>query len=771
LRDADDGLGPHPSNSRHGSLLSAAGLAARENEHALRSSSRRSPAAHTKRSMSRAALAEEKIRLLDGIGGYAPHGSVPSRRDGASSSSSRGWGFGKYAPSAGQAVLACALVAMVVAVAAFPEIVTAGRYALSGTIARAIAARHRINTAVDEPQPGASASSSASETPAAELAGESCVRLVAGDAGVSSELLALVHAAKRLQKQGKRVVWDYANAAATCPCGDVSSRSKDDEDATTRASSARRLLRLSASSPGASLCVSGASARETNNGWTAMFASASDAFTDASAESDDSACRTALPRKAREAIDTEAPNEDEDADSLLVVGARNAMCESVLGAWVLTPAIRAEVAFATKSLGGDLARVVAFHVGDEKETGTSTKSARAITSADVEKEVRRLAAFVRERAESTHADASSLSSASKVGWAEKAARYEEEVKAEEEAIEEAGAEGSAASEKTEKTETTEKKRASVESSKRSSKTASKKPAGGEGDEGVRAYVASAIHDLAAGQGGGEGDARLAKPPRDEPTLMDQFASWLRRRDAEASSPAGKKASRRLLTVTTDADAGRVAAEKLMRAGSVFESAEDVPPVNPEDLSLLERVGERFESFKLELAGAAAARGNAGEEEKEARDRFEDTKASVAAEIARAAEKPGSLEDVARLSGEKGWRCVILGADAKMARRVASALEEADAPCAVVDRVSSRAFSSAAEGPFASRAASSRCASTVADIVDAELAAGAARAVVAAPAAGARVAALLQQCREDRLDMVDWAGLGVHELSVSAALDA
>jgi hypothetical protein len=34
-----------------------------------------------------------------------------------------------------------------------------------------------------------------------------------------------------------------------------------------------------------------------------------------------------------------------------------------------------------------------------------------------------------------------------------------------------------------------------------------------------------------------------------------------------------------------------------------------------------------------------------------------------------------------------------------------------------------------------------------------------------------VAALLQQGREDRLDMVDWAGLGVHELSVSSALDA
>ena len=128
---------------------------------------------------------------------------------------------------------------------------------------------------------------------------------------------------------------------------------------------------------------------------------------------------------------------------------------------------------------------------------------------------------------------------------------------------------------------------------------------GAGDEGVRAYVASAIHDLAAGRGGGEDDARLAKPPRDEPTLMDQFASWLKRRDAE-ERPA--EASRRLLAVTTDADAGRVAAEKLMRAGSVFASAEDVPPVRPEDLSLLERVGEKFESFKLELAGAAAAFG-------------------------------------------------------------------------------------------------------------------------------------------------------------------
>ena len=767
LRDADDGLGPHPSNSRHGSLLSAAGLAARENEQKLRSSSRRSPAAHTKRSMSRAARAEEKIRLLDGIGGYTPHGSLPSRRDGGSSSSSGGWGFSKYAPSAGQAVLACAFVAMVGAAVAFPEVVTVGRYALTGTIARAVAARHRINAADAEPDPSSSSSppSRRSETSAGSDADAPCVRLVAGDAGVSSELLSLVHAAKRLRASGTRVVWDYADAAATCPCGELvlsgSDASGDDAARGSSFLSARRLLRLSASSAGA--CAPGRSARETNNGWTALFASDARAFTDASAEADDSSCRAEAPSAKKTDLGLK-----EDADALLVVGARNAMCEEVLGAWVLSPAMRAEVDAATKSLGGDLGRVVAFHVGGETKTGGA--SARAY-DADVEKEVRRLAAFVREHAESTPRATSPSR-----GWAEKAAKYEAEVNAEEKAIEEEDAEGAAASEKTGASEkTSEKKRVSSdsESSKKSkhSKTASKKPAGA-GDEGVRAYVASAIHDLAAGRGGGEDDARLAKPPRDEPTLMDQFASWLKRRDAE-ERPA--EASRRLLAVTMDADAGRVAAEKLMRAGSVFASAEDVPPVRPEDLSLLERVGEKFESFKLELAGAAAARGESerAEEEKEARDRFEDTKASVAAEIARAAEAP--FEDVARLSGAKGWRCVILGADAKMARRVASALEEADAPCTVVDRVSEtrakRKGSAAAEGPFASLSAASRCASTVADIVDAELAARAARAVVAAPAAGARVAALLQQCREDRLDMVDWAGLGVHELSVSSALDA
>lgn len=771
LRDADDGLGPHPSNSRHGSLLSAAGLAARENEQKLRSSSRRSPAAHTKRSMSRAARAEEKIRLLDGIGGYTPHGSLPSRRDGGSSSSSGGWGFSKYAPSAGQAVLACAFVAMVGAAVVFPEVVTVGRYALTGTIARAVAARHRINAADAEPDPSSSSSppSRRSKTSAgsdADAPGRvpGCVRLVAGDADVSSELLSLVHAAKRHRESGTRVVWDYADAAATCPCGELvrsgSDASGDDAARGSSFLSARRLLRLSASSAGA--CAPGRSARETNNGWTALFASDARAFTDASAEADDSSCRAEAPSAKKTDLGLK-----EDADALLVVGARNAMCEEVLGAWVLSPAMRAEVDAATKSLGGDLGRVVAFHVGGE--TKTRGASARAY-DADVEKEVRRLAAFVREHAESTPRATSPSR-----GWAEKAAKYEAEVNAEEKAIEEEDAEGAAASEKTGASEkTSEKKRvSSPESSKKSkhSKAASKKPAGA-GDEGVRAYVASAIHDLAAGRGGGEDDARLAKPPRDEPTLMDQFASWLKRRDAE-ERPA--EASRRLLAVTTDADAGRVAAEKLMRAGSVFASAEDVPPVRPEDLSLLERVGEKFESFKLELAGAAAARGESerAEEEKEARDRFEDTKASVAAEIARAAEAP--FEDVARLSGAKGWRCVILGADAKMARRVASALEEADAPCTVVDRVSEtrakRKGSAAAEGPFASLSAASRCASTVADIVDAELAARAARAVVAAPAAGARVAALLQQCREDRLDMVDWAGLGVHELSVSSALDA
>ena len=752
LRDADVGLGPHPTNSRHGSLLSAAGLAARENEHALRSSTRRSPAAHTKRSISRAARAEEKIRLLDGIGGYTQHGSLPSRRDAGSSSSSGGWGFRKYAPFAGQAVLACALVAMVVALAAFPEIITVGRSALSGTIAGAIAARHRIHAQVAEPEP---TTSSLSPSPPSEtLAGASdaapCVRLVAGDAGVSSELLALVHASRRLREQGNRVVWDYADAAATCPCGELGGDRPADA-AARLAASARRALRASASSPAAA-CASGRSERETNGGWTAMFAGETRAFAGASKESDDASCATEKSFAESDAA------VGEDADAALVVGARNALCETVLDTWVLTPAMRAEVDAATKSLGGDLGRVVAFHVGGESKRGAAARA----YDADVEKEVRRLAAFVRERArDSGPADASAAPPTR--DWATKAARSEAETRAETKAIEEEEAAGAASSSRaaSETTGKTKKKRASPESSK--------KPAG-SGDEGVRAYVASAIHDLAAGRGGGEDDARLAKPPRDEPTLMDQFASWLRRRNAEAGPPA--EASRRLrrpLALTTDADAGSVAAERLTRAGNVFESAEDVPPVKPEDLSLLERVDEKFASFELELAGAAAAVGGTAEEEKEARDEtFENIEASVAAEIARAAETP--YEDVARLSGGKGWRCVILGADAKMARRVALELAEAGAPCVVVDRVSPRA-SAADEGPFASRTASSRCVSTVADIVDAELAAGAARAVVAAPAAGARVAALLQQCREDRLDMVDWAGLGVHELSVSSALDA
>ena len=60
----------------------------------------------------------------------------------------------------------------------------------------------------------------------------------------------------------------------------------------------------------------------------------------------------------------------------------------------------------------------------------------------------------------------------------------------------------------------------------------------------------------------------------------------------------------------------------------------------------------------------------------------------------------------------------------------------------------------------------RCDHTTAQIVDVELMALARHAVVTAPSNGARLAALLQQCREDRLDLEDWGGLGVHEFSVT-----
>ena len=246
------------------------------------------PAAHTKRSMSRAARAEEKIRLLDGIGGYTPHGSLPSRRDGGSSSSSGGWGFSKYAPSAGQAVLACAFVAMVGAAVVFPEVVTVGRYALTGTIARAVARApqdQRGGRRTGSVVVVVAAVASIGRLPPDPDADAPCARLVAGDADVSSELLSLVHAAKRHRESGTRVVWDYADAAATCPCGElVRFGERRVRETSARGSSFCPRGGCCASPPSsAGACApAGPRARPTTGG--PRCSPATRAFTDASAE-------------------------------------------------------------------------------------------------------------------------------------------------------------------------------------------------------------------------------------------------------------------------------------------------------------------------------------------------------------------------------------------------------------------------------------------------------------------------------------------------------
>ena len=117
------------------------------------------------------------------------------------------------------------------------------------------------------------------------------------------------------------------------------------------------------------------------------------------------------------------------------------------------------------------------------------------------------------------------------------------------------------------------------------------------------------------------------------------------------------------------------------------------------------------------------------------------------------------------AGEATWRCVVVGDDAELAAEIVSAVKDANLPCEVVNRVTERPRG--ADRSLVTISPAERCRAAVDDVVAAEVLSGAERAVVAAPSDIGRLAALLQQCREDRLDMTDWAGLGVHELSVSA----
>ena len=131
-------------------------------------------------------------------------------------------------------------------------------------------------------------------------------------------------------------------------------------------------------------------------------------------------------------------------------------------------------------------------------------------------------------------------------------------------------------------------------------------------------------------------------------------------------------------------------------------------------------------------------------------------------------------------GASEWQCVIVGDDPKLAAEVSAAIVSVGLPCAITDRVSGLRGAGAGAGAkddgeageaytreaFESQSPEARGDATTAQVVDVELMSMARRAVVTAPSNGARLAALLQQCREDRLDLDDWGGLGVHEFSVT-----
>ena len=232
-RDSDADVHLHPS-SRQARLLKA-----------QQGGSRRSGiAAHSSRNMSRAARAEEKIRLLDGIGG--PGGATYSPPETATPSS-----LAKRArdaaPSFARVALLLALVAAVFVIAARPDIITAGRILAADALARALAGRAdapvaaRAREAVPEatvpgPRPRrgrrrasrdqprttpASSTHHPRDGPLAPFA-ERCVRLTADGVGLGAEMLSLVHAARHFRSEDKAVVWDYADGAATCGCAETS---------------------------------------------------------------------------------------------------------------------------------------------------------------------------------------------------------------------------------------------------------------------------------------------------------------------------------------------------------------------------------------------------------------------------------------------------------------------------------------------------------------------------------------------------------------------
>ena len=442
------------------------------------------------------------------------------------------------------------------------------------------------------------------------------------------------------------------------------------------------------------------------------------------------------------------------------------MCEEVSSTWRLAPAMRTAVDAAFEEIGGDVTRTVAFHA-------TRVTSDGLAYAPDAAKEVARV-----ERMMRGGGGGKGEGEGGGEGGAPREGADEGESSAEEgeSSVDDSVADTGAADVELSAKELGAVERANRERAREEAET---KRAESSARSRTAAYIRSAMKDI---RGDADEKKAKAKKKNDETdektsgegaTLMETFSNWLRaREDGERAS-----SSRRLLRVITDDASGEgKAAATEAKASAALDAAEGIltPPessIAAEDASLLTRVRERFAGFAraLESREAEAAAAEARRVEKREHERAFDealvaAKANVRARVA--------SETVASLSGhddegdgEGAWRCVVVGDDSQLAAEIVSAIRDANLPCEVVNRVTERPRG--AERGLATLSPAERCRLAVDDVVAAEVLSRAERSVVAAPSDIGRLAALLQQCREDRLDMTDWAGLGVHELSVSA----
>jgi hypothetical protein len=813
-------------------------------------------AAHSSRNMSRAARAEEKIRLLDGIGG--PGGATYSPPEAARPSSLAKRARGA-APTVARVALLLALVAAVFVIAARPDIITAGRVLAADALARALAPRADAPVAPREAVPEATTPEATHPRPSRRRRRESrdeprdgplasfperCVRLTADGVGLGAEMLSLVHAARHFRSAGKAVVWDYADGAATCGCGETIDEArderkehkvKDDEvssddavlsargagagfGASSRAAGFRKLLRASVefgldssarASVGESTSASGTCAEEEDdNGWFSMFSSDSvyppareralvgaaerggarggagplgrkaGAPSPSSSSSSSSSCAVASASEVAAAV-AAASRTSPSARSRLAAGSANVMCEEVSSTWRLAPAMRTAVDAAFEEIGGDATRTVAFHA-------TRVTSDGLAYAPDAAKEVARVERMMRggggEGGAPREDDDEGESSAEE---------GESSAEEGESSVDDSVADTGAADVDLSAKELRAVERANRERAREEAETTR---AASSARSRTAAYIRSAMKDLRGDAHEKKARAKKEDETTDEKTsgegatLMETFSNWLRaREDGESASASASLARRRRLlrVITDDASGEGKAAATEAKASAALDAAEGIltPPessIAAEDASLLHRVRERFAGFAraLESREAEAAAAEARRVEKREHERAFDealvaAKANVRARVA--------SETVASLSGHDdddegdgagdgdgaagAWRCVVVGDDSELAAEIVSAIRDANLPCEVVNRVTERPRG--AERGLATLSPAERCRLAVDDVVAAEVLSRAERSVVAAPSDIGRLAALLQQCREDRLDMTDWAGLGVHELSVSA----